>query len=47
MGIDWWEHDRALAGGAAPNGGSALEERLARLEAAAGLEAPGRRGNGQ
>jgi hypothetical protein len=46
MGIDWWEHDRALSGGASGDG-SALEERLARLEAAAGLEAPGRRGNGQ
>jgi hypothetical protein len=45
MGIDWWEHDRSLSGGAGD--GTALEERLARLEAAAGLEAPGRRDNGQ
>ena len=46
MGIDWWERDRSLSGGASGDG-TALEERLARLEAAAGLEAPGRRDNGQ
>ena len=34
MGIDWWEGDPFLRGG----GGSALESRLKRLEAAAGLE---------
>jgi hypothetical protein len=33
MGIDWWEHDRALSSGAAPE----LEERLARIEAALGV----------
>jgi Gas vesicle protein len=36
MGIDWWEHDPALSGSA--RGGAALEERVQRLEEAAGLE---------
>src|SRR5436305_5113135 len=35
MGIDWWEHDPRLTGSA--NGGE-LEQRLRRLERAAGLE---------
>ena len=34
MGIDWWEGDPFLARG----GRSALEDRLKRLEAAAGIE---------
>jgi Gas vesicle protein len=33
MGIDWWEHDRALSSGDTPE----LEERLARIEAALGV----------
>jgi hypothetical protein len=33
MGIDWWEGDPFLRGG----GGSALESRLKRLEAATGI----------
>ncbi len=36
MGIDWWEHDPRLSGGA--NGGGELEQRLQRLERATGLE---------
>jgi hypothetical protein len=37
MGIDWWERDGALSSGA--NGdGKSLEDRLKRLEAAAGLD---------
>ena len=36
MGIDWWEGDPFLSRGA--NGDRPLEERLRRLEAAAGLE---------
>ncbi len=36
MGIDWWEHDPRLSGSA--NGGRELEQRLRRLERAAGLE---------
>ena len=35
MGIDWWENDAFLRRG---NGGGELEERLKRLEQAAGLE---------
>jgi hypothetical protein len=35
MGIDWWEHDPRLTGSA--NGGGELEQRLRRLERAAGL----------
>src|SRR5204863_6635993 len=35
MGIDWWEGDPFLSRG---NGDKALEERLRRLEAKAGLE---------
>jgi hypothetical protein len=35
MGIDWWENDAFLRRG---NGGGGLEERLKRLEQAAGLE---------
>ncbi len=35
MGIDWWEHDRSLSSSA--RGGAALEERVQRLEEAAGL----------
>jgi hypothetical protein len=34
MGIDWWEGDPFLS----RSGGRALEERLQRLEAAAGIE---------
>jgi hypothetical protein len=33
IGIDWWEHDRALSSGDTPE----LEERLARIEAALGV----------
>jgi hypothetical protein len=40
MGIDWWEGDPFLSRGAGD--GRGLEERLKRLEAAAGLE-PGDR----
>ena len=45
MGIDWWEGDPFLGRGR----GSALEDRLERLEAAAGIEdgdgdEPARRG---
>jgi len=36
MGIDWWEGDPFLSRRA---GNDALEDRLKRLEAAAGLEA--------
>jgi len=36
MGIDWWEHDPRLTGSA--NGGGELEQRLQRLERAAGIE---------
>jgi hypothetical protein len=36
MGIDWWEHDPRLSGSA--NGSGELEQRLKRLEQAAGLE---------
>ena len=36
MGIDWWEHDRSLSSGDTPE----LEQRLARIEAALGVEAP-------
>ena len=36
MGIDWWEHDPSLSSSA--HGGDALEERLQRLEEAAGLQ---------
>ena len=36
MGIDWWEHDPKLTGRA--NGGGELEQRLKRLERAAGIE---------
>jgi hypothetical protein len=36
MGIDWWEHDPKLTGSA--NGGGELEQRLQRLERAAGIE---------
>src|SRR5438876_7924741 len=35
MGIDWWENDAFLRRG---NGGGELEQRLKRLEQAAGLE---------
>ncbi len=35
MGIDWWEHDPRLSGSA--NGGGELEQRLQRLERAAGV----------
>ena len=41
MGINWWESDAALSSGARTNGGSGngeLEQRLERLEAAAGIE---------
>jgi len=38
MGIDWWERDGALTSGARA-GERELEERLRRLEEAAGLEA--------
>jgi hypothetical protein len=41
MGIDWWEHDPRLTSSA--NGGGELEQRLQRLEHAAGLE-DGKRG---
>ena len=37
MGINWWESDRSLSRGGDDEDRS-LEERLARLEAAAGLE---------
>jgi len=37
MGIDWWERDFALSGGAEGDAKS-LEQRLKRLEAKAGLE---------
>jgi hypothetical protein len=37
MGIDWWEGDPFLRSG----GGGALESRLKRLEAAAGIEENG------
>src|SRR5205809_4211088 len=40
MGIDWWEGDPFLSRGARDHD-SALEERLRRLEAAAGIEADG------
>jgi len=36
MGIDWWEHDRSLSSGDTPE----LEQRLARIEKALGVEAP-------
>ena len=36
MGIDWWEHDPRLT--ASANGGGELEQRLQRLERAAGIE---------
>jgi hypothetical protein len=47
MGINWWETDAALSSGARGNGGSGsggsgkgeLEQRLERLEAAAGIGA--------
>jgi hypothetical protein len=42
MGIDWWEHDPNLSGSA--NGGGELEQRLQRLERAAGIE-KGKRGD--
>jgi hypothetical protein len=45
MGIDWWEHDPALSRGA--RGGEALEERIQRLEEAAGLSQPDRGANGR
>src|SRR3954469_11124584 len=38
MGINWWETDPALSDGNGRRGD--LEQRLARLEAAAGVEAP-------
>jgi len=38
MGINWWETDPALSDGNGRRG--ELEQRLARLEAAAGVEAP-------
>ena len=38
MGIDWWQHDPALTGGASRNGRE-LEERVERLESAAGIDA--------
>jgi hypothetical protein len=41
MGIDWWEHDPHLTRSA--GGGGELEQRLRRLERAAGLE-DGKRG---
>jgi len=41
MGIDWWEHDPRLSGSA--NGNGELEQRLRRLEQAAGLK-EGKRG---
>jgi Gas vesicle protein len=39
MGIDWWEGDAFLSRRAAPD--SALEERLRRLEKAAGVDGEG------
>jgi hypothetical protein len=39
MGIDWWQGDPFLSGGRDGNG--ALEQRLKRLEAAAGIEGDG------
>ena len=39
MGIDWWEHDPALS--RAARGGTELEERVQRLEEAAGIEPEG------
>ena len=36
MGINWWESDPALSNGNSPRG--ELEERLERLEAAAGIK---------
>jgi hypothetical protein len=36
MGINWWESDNALSNGGSKNGG--LEQRLERLELAAGIE---------
>ena len=36
MGINWWETDNALSTGGSKNGG--LEERLERLEVAAGID---------
>ena len=38
MGIDWWEHDPALTHGKSQNGRE-LEERVERLESAAGIDA--------
>jgi hypothetical protein len=45
MGIDWWEHDPALSTSA--RGGDAVEERLRRLEEAAGLPEPDSGSNGR
>jgi hypothetical protein len=42
MGINWWESDPALSNGGAKAGD--LEQRLQRLESAAGIEAKGKRG---
>jgi hypothetical protein len=44
MGIDWWEHDPRLSGSG--NGGGELEQRLRKLERAAGLEDGKRGGRG-
>jgi len=38
MGIDWWAGDPFLSRAAGPDESGALEERLRRLEAAAGIE---------
>ncbi len=38
MGIDWWQNDPFLSRGSDGDGKGALEQRLRRLEAAAGLE---------
>src|SRR3954454_7051905 len=45
MGINWWESDSALSNGAPKNGSSGngeLQERLERLEKAAGIESGGK-----
>jgi len=38
MGIDWWEGDAFLSRRAEGDGNGALEQRLRRLESAAGLD---------
>src|SRR5580765_7172916 len=40
MGINWWESDPALSNGGAKTG--ELEQRLQRLESAAGIESKGK-----